>query len=59
MGRVYDLDLFRSRESANLEYLKNICLEFILTDSYSVKSQMLQAISAILMFSPGEVRFAQ
>ena len=45
----------RSRESANLEYLKNVCLRFILTDSDSVKQQMSLSLSTILMFSPAEV----
>jgi len=44
-----------SRESANLEYLKNVCLQFILSDAYSVKSQMLSAMSTILKFSPEEM----
>ena len=45
----------RSRESANLEYLKNIVLRFMMSTSYSVKQQMITAIGTILEFSPKEV----
>lgn len=45
----------RSRESANLEYLKNIVLRFMMSTSYSVKQQMITAIATILEFSPKEV----
>lgn len=46
----------RSRESANLEYLKNIVLRFMMSTSYSVKQQMITAIGTILEFSPKEVK---
>ena len=46
---------FRSRESANLEYLKNIVLRFMMSTSYSVKQQMITAIATVLEFSPKEV----
>ena len=45
----------RSRESANLEYLKNVTLEFMMSPSSSVKQQTITAIATILQFSPSEV----
>mgnify|MGYP002803869713 CR=1 FL=1 len=44
-----------SRENANLEYLKNVILRYLLTNSESVRQQMVAAISTILEFSPQEV----
>ena len=44
-----------SRENANLEYLKNVILRYLLTDSESVRQQMVAAIATILEFSPQEV----
>ena len=46
---------FSSRENANLEYLKNVILRYLLTDSESVRQQMVAAIATILEFSPQEV----
>ena len=48
-----------SRENANLEYLKNVILRYLLTDSESVRQQMVAAIATILEFSPQEVIKAQ
>ena len=56
---IRSLERGKSRESANLEYLKNICLKYMLTDSTSVKSQMSQAISTVLSFSPEEISQVQ
>ena len=50
---------FSSRENANLEYLKNVILRYLLTDSESVRQQMVAAIATILEFSPQEVIKAQ
>lgn len=44
----------RSREGTNLEYLKNVVLNYLLTDSVSGKKRMFNAISTILHFSPKE-----
>ncbi|XP_028392535.1 GRIP and coiled-coil domain-containing protein 1-like [Dendronephthya gigantea] len=44
-----------SRENANLEYLKNVILRYLLTESDSVRQQMVAAISTILEFSPQEI----
>ncbi|XP_048585106.1 GRIP and coiled-coil domain-containing protein 1 isoform X2 [Nematostella vectensis] len=52
---IRKLERDRSRETANLEYLKNIILRFMMTTSYSVKEQMITAIATILQFSPKEV----
>ncbi|XP_074638847.1 GRIP and coiled-coil domain-containing protein 1-like [Acropora palmata] len=52
---IRKLERDRSRESANLEYLKNIVLRFMMSTSYSVKQQMIQAIATVLEFSPKEL----
>lgn len=52
---IRKLERDRSRESANLEYLKNIVLRFMMSTSYSVKQQMITAIATILEFSPKEL----
>eukprot|EP00111_Clytia_hemisphaerica_P008119 TCONS_00023687-protein len=46
----------KSRESANLEYLKNICLRYMLTKSISQRKQMSITLSTILKFSPNEMK---
>ncbi|XP_002741891.1 GRIP and coiled-coil domain-containing protein 1-like, partial [Saccoglossus kowalevskii] len=51
---VHRLERSRSRESANLEYLKNVCYSYFMTDDYPSKQQMLNAIVTILHFSPKE-----
>lgn len=48
--------LLSSRENANMEYVKNVVLRYLLTDSESVRQQMIAAISTILQFSPEEVK---
>lgn len=52
---IRKLERDRSRESANLEYLKNIVLRFMMSTSYSVKQQMITAIATVLEFSPKEL----
>lgn len=42
------------RESANLEYLKNIVFQYMLARDSSSKQQIAKAISTILQFSPSE-----
>ncbi|XP_014275500.1 GRIP and coiled-coil domain-containing protein 1 isoform X2 [Halyomorpha halys] len=44
----------QSREGANLEYLKNVVLSFLLTSDVASKSHMLNAIAAVLQFSETE-----
>ncbi len=44
----------RSRESANLEYLKNVVYQYMVSHDTAGRKQMLNAISTILEFSPKE-----
>jgi len=44
----------RSRETANLEYLKNIILHYMSSDKIG-KDHMINAIATVLHFSPHEV----
>lgn len=46
----------KSRESANLEYLKNVTYKYLISHDAQAKKQMLNAISTILQFSPNEKR---
>ena len=45
----------RSRETANLEYLKNIVLHYMEDDNLMSRLQIVKAIGTILQFSPKEV----
>ena len=45
-----------SREGANLEYLKNVLLEFFLRSDPSSQAHMFNAIAACLHFSPREIQ---
>ncbi|XP_065061205.1 GRIP and coiled-coil domain-containing protein 1-like [Rhopilema esculentum] len=49
------LERNRTRETANMEYVKNIFLRYILSDSQSVKLQLTTAIATVLQFSPSEL----
>ncbi|XP_074659340.1 GRIP and coiled-coil domain-containing protein 1-like [Tubulanus polymorphus] len=51
---VRRLERNKSRESANLEYLKNVVYKFMISNDSHCKQQMLNAISTILEFSPKE-----
>ncbi|XP_071809060.1 GRIP and coiled-coil domain-containing protein 1-like [Asterias amurensis] len=44
----------RSREGTNLEYLKNVVLCYLQTESHSKRQQMFSAISTILQFTRRE-----
>lgn len=50
------LERNQSRESANLEYLKNVLLEFLLRSDASSQSHMFYAIATCLHFSPKEIQ---
>ena len=50
------LERNQSREGANLEYLKNVVLEFSVCPDPSSQSHMFNAIATILQFSPSEVQ---
>ncbi|XP_070556459.1 GRIP and coiled-coil domain-containing protein 1-like isoform X2 [Ptychodera flava] len=51
---VRRLERSQSRESANLEYLKNVIYNYMMSDDYPGKQRMLNAIMTILHFSPRE-----
>ncbi|XP_066597125.1 GRIP and coiled-coil domain-containing protein 1-like [Prorops nasuta] len=48
------LQACKSREGANLEYLKNVFVNFLTTNDLSSKRHMLNAISTILRFTQDE-----
>ncbi|XP_059610805.1 GRIP and coiled-coil domain-containing protein 1 [Phlebotomus argentipes] len=50
------LERCKSREGANLEYLKNVTLSFLATNDNVRKRHMLNAIGAVLKFSPIEMK---
>nr|CAG4646187.1 EOG090X04IO [Macrothrix elegans] len=50
------LERNQSREGANLEYLKNVLLEFFLRSDASSQSHMFNAIATCLHFSPKEIQ---
>nr|CAG4641620.1 EOG090X04IO [Eurycercus lamellatus] len=50
------LERNQSREGANLEYLKNVLLEFLLHSDPSSQSHMFNAMAACLHFSPKEIQ---
>ncbi|GAB1607513.1 GRIP and coiled-coil domain-containing protein 1-like [Argonauta hians] len=52
MLRKHERD--KSREGANLEYLKNVIYQFLICTDSSGKQKMLNAIVTILQFSPQE-----
>ena len=51
---VRRLERGRSRESANLEYLKNVVYQYMVSWNVEGRQQMLKAIATILQFSPAE-----
>ncbi|XP_069697805.1 GRIP and coiled-coil domain-containing protein 1 isoform X2 [Periplaneta americana] len=52
---VARLQRCQSREGANLEYLKNVVLSFLLSSDSNCKRHMLNAIAAVLKFSSSEL----
>lgn len=50
------LERNRSRESANLEYLKNVVYQYMIRNDLETRQRMLNAIATILEFSPKEKR---
>lgn len=54
--QVDRLERCKSREGANLEYLKNVILSFLATNDIKVQRHMINAISAVLKFSPSEMK---
>ncbi|XP_034486384.1 GRIP and coiled-coil domain-containing protein 1 [Drosophila innubila] len=49
------LERCKTREGANLEYLKNVIISFIVTRDAEGKRHMLNAISAVLQFTSSEM----
>lgn len=50
------LERCKSREGANLEYLKNVILSFLGTQDADGRRHMVNAIGAVLQFSPNELK---
>ncbi|KAH8311846.1 hypothetical protein KR044_008292 [Drosophila immigrans] len=53
--QVDRLERCKTREGANLEYLKNVIISFIVTRDAEGKRHMLNAISAVLQFTNAEM----
>ncbi|XP_031625840.1 GRIP and coiled-coil domain-containing protein 1 [Contarinia nasturtii] len=49
------LERCKTREGANLEYLKNVFLSFLLSNDKDGQRHKVNAISAVLQFSPSEI----
>ncbi|BFF90299.1 GRIP and coiled-coil domain-containing protein 1 [Drosophila madeirensis] len=54
--QVDRLERCKTREGANLEYLKNVIISYILTRDADGKRHMLNAISAVLQFTSSEMQ---
>ena len=52
---VFRLERSKSREGANLEYLKNVTLSYLTTSDVDGKRKMLNAIGAVLRFDDNEI----
>lgn len=53
--KVYFLEKMKSREGANLEYLKNVTISYLTTSDLISKRKMLNAIAAVLKFDASEM----
>jgi len=51
----FRLERCKTREGANLEYLKNVIISFITSKDLEGKRHMLNAISAVLQFTDSEM----
>lgn len=51
---ILRLRRIQSREGANLEYLKNVVLSYLLSTNSLSKKHMLNAIAAVLHFTDNE-----
>ncbi|XP_018368088.1 PREDICTED: GRIP and coiled-coil domain-containing protein 1 isoform X2 [Trachymyrmex cornetzi] len=54
-AHITRLEACKSREGANLEYLKNVFINYLTTNDVSSKRHMLNAISTVLRFTPDEL----
>lgn len=50
------LKRYQSREGANLEYLKNVILSYLVSTDPDSRKHMLNAIGAVLKFTPSEMK---
>ena len=50
----YRLEASKSREGANLEYLKNVFINYLTSSDSARKRHMLNAISTVLQFTVEE-----
>lgn len=53
---MYRLERCKTREGANLEYLKNVIISYIVSRDVDGKRHMMNAISAVLQFTPAEMQ---
>ncbi|XP_043604283.1 GRIP and coiled-coil domain-containing protein 1-like isoform X1 [Bombus pyrosoma] len=58
-AQIARLEACKSREGANLEYLKNVFINYLTTSDVSSKRHMLNAISTVLRFTAEELNKAQ
>ncbi|XP_050428694.1 GRIP and coiled-coil domain-containing protein 1 isoform X1 [Adelges cooleyi] len=56
--QIKRLEMCKSREGANLEYLKNVTLSYFLTADDKIRKHMVNAIAAVLKFSDNETEKA-
>uniref|UniRef100_T1GF56 GRIP domain-containing protein n=1 Tax=Megaselia scalaris TaxID=36166 RepID=T1GF56_MEGSC len=54
--QVDRLERCKTREGANLEYLKNVFVSFLSTRNLEGKRHMINAIGAVLQFTPSEIK---
>ncbi|XP_029673116.1 GRIP and coiled-coil domain-containing protein 1-like [Formica exsecta] len=54
-AHIIRLEACKSREGANLEYLKNVFINYLTTNDASSKRHILNAISTVLRFTPDEL----
>ncbi|XP_078053327.1 D-aminoacyl-tRNA deacylase isoform X2 [Augochlora pura] len=54
-AQIARLEACKSREGANLEYLKNVFINYLTTNDISSKRHMLNAISTVLRFTAEEL----
>lgn len=54
--QVDRLERCKTREGANLEYLKNVIISFLSTHNLEGKRHMVNAIGAVLQFTPAEIK---
>ncbi|XP_037947474.1 GRIP and coiled-coil domain-containing protein 1-like [Teleopsis dalmanni] len=54
--QVDRLERCKTREGANLEYLKNVIISFMVSKDADGKRHMMNAISAVLQFTPTEIQ---